>query len=624
MEAKLVAAQQWVLPLGGTATDPGSGPTVSGIDRVEVLVDAPGGDWQVATITGQGTPNATWSIDYLLPDLSARRPNGAWQLEVRAFDVAGNETVPGTQAKGLLNVDNTPPVVGLNSVPSIITQPLTLSGPVSETETVQTGVQRVELSFTGDGAFDADRTASAVLAFEDPPGATQFADWSGQGRGATCIEGGCPTAGASGRSGGAVAFASGEQQVLQITNASVPTDAYTLVGWFKTTCKDCGLFSVSSSDYLGSGIDRQIYLDRGYLCSDVVTYDDRRETVCSPKPYGSRYYSGDSWIMGAQTVGPGGHRLYANGQLISQGEVTGSIYGSTGTFYIGRSDVNGLRYYEGNLDEVKVFTSELSERQIFEMYRYWQPVTVAGPGALDTTWSQPLPADLEGFFQIDLTATDALGNRNNDRVDWGKWQGEIDLVAPRVRLSATYLYENSTRLVGYAEDLNLTEEGLKFPCPPEQRTTKRFCNTLVAPDLPQRLNAIEVSCTVFGLASTPQTIQVCDIYGRCATTSQATPLVYNVMAPWVNGTYLADAPTTMKTDLVYSTGTRWDGRVGAGSPPIDIEKGLERTSRFGADDTYWYDSGGVGVGTRRFWTTPGGGRAGAQSRDKHHLLGGEQ
>ena len=46
-----------------------------------------------------------------------------------------------------------------------------------------------------------------------------------------------------------------------------------------------------------------------------------------------------------------------------------------------------------------------------------------------------MPAGLEGNYQIDLTATDTLGNRNDERIDWNHWQGEIDTAPPRISIA---------------------------------------------------------------------------------------------------------------------------------------------------------------------------------------------
>ncbi len=61
---------KWTIPLNGTATDPGTGPTTSGVNRVEVLMGPNGGDWQPAQVVTTTNPN-TWSINYPLSSFDA-------------------------------------------------------------------------------------------------------------------------------------------------------------------------------------------------------------------------------------------------------------------------------------------------------------------------------------------------------------------------------------------------------------------------------------------------------------------------------------------------------------------------------------------------------------------------
>ena len=127
-------------------------------------------------------------------------------------------------------------------------------------------------------------------------------------------------------------------------------------------------------------------------------------------------------------------------------------------------------------------------------------VAQTGSGVLTSAWSAQVPAGLEGPYEIDLTATDTLGNRNDGRIDWNHWQGEIDTTSPRVSISVSYSGAGSTARTtysGYAEDLNLTEANLQFPC--QNPTVTRTYNTLTRPGEPQRLNRIDLTCSVSGI-----------------------------------------------------------------------------------------------------------------------------
>ena len=94
------------------------------------------------------------------------------------------------------------------------------------------------------------------------------------------------------------------------------------------------------------------------------------------------------------------------------------------------------------------------------LYQSWTQVAL-GSGMNSATWRAMVPRDLEGNYQVDLTATDVLGNRNDKRSTWGLWRGEIDTRPPRVGISSSSWYEAGVRrtdITAWAEDLNLTSD----------------------------------------------------------------------------------------------------------------------------------------------------------------------
>jgi uncharacterized repeat protein (TIGR01451 family) len=148
-----------------------------------------------------------------------------------------------------------------------------------------------------------------------------------------------------------------------------------------------------------------------------------------------------------------------------------------------------------------------------------------------TRWSAALPAELEGRFQIDLTGSDALGNRNDRRSEWGKWRGEIDTRAPRLALAVSYIGEapgpRFTIVSGSMEDLNLADSiGLTLDGQPAgcrfglaMTRYQRGYNTLTAPgDAAQRLNRVDFACEMSGHVLQTVRFQACDTFGQCAAT----------------------------------------------------------------------------------------------------------
>ncbi len=126
--------QTWYFDLEGTASD-----SSSGLASVEVLFDGgpglPYGGWQAARID---TATGKWYLDYTFPlsvtDLNlVPNPSGSYALRLRATDKVGNITeITDPQPA---RMDNEAPVASLFNLnpTAVITQPLTLSGVVTDT-----------------------------------------------------------------------------------------------------------------------------------------------------------------------------------------------------------------------------------------------------------------------------------------------------------------------------------------------------------------------------------------------------------------------------------------------------------------------------------------------------------
>ncbi len=232
-----------------------------------------------------------------------------------------------------------------------------------------------------------------------------------------------------------------------------------------------------------------------------------------------------------------------DGALAATGVRGSSSFGVAGAISFGYAPAAGQDYLSGALDQVQMFGQALSVQQVRGLFQSWAPVALAssGSGVNSTTWSATVPRNLEGNYQIDLTASDVLGNRNDKRSTWGLWRGEIDTSPPRVGISYNSYYAAGvayTEINAWAEDLNLTTDGLVFPCslassgvnnaltslaPTAPGTLSKSFNTLTPTgDTRQRLNRINVSCKIKDLFYTPGsaqgaqagvTILACDIFG---------------------------------------------------------------------------------------------------------------
>ncbi|RIK36526.1 MAG: hypothetical protein DCC55_27010 [Chloroflexi bacterium] len=176
--------------------------------------------------------------------------------------------------------------------------------------------------------------------------------------------------------------------------------------------------------------------------------------------------------------------------------------------------------------------------------RPWQSATLAqrGAGFTTSTWTIKAPANLEGQVQIDLRATDMLGNVS---LIGNVWRGLIDTRTPRLTLTAkatgaSYLdpATNTRRYaISYlcaAQD-NYLDEG-RFQCPGEQLPppVRSFENNAALqtlfPDWSIR-SGLAISYTQWEASAQPSaTIRACDIYGHCATAQATLAAAAGVMA----------------------------------------------------------------------------------------------
>ncbi len=161
----------------------------------------------------------------------------------------------------------------------------------------------------------------------------------------------------------------------------------------------------------------------------------------------------------------------------------------------------------------------------------WRAATLLQPSGLSTStrWSIDVPDAMEGYFQIDLRATDSLGNETVSR---RVWSGIIDTRAPRLSLTATATgrtLQAGTRVeVGYAcaaEDLFL--DLAKFDCPgvsakPATRTelAASSLKTALQTTFPGMAVIAKLSVSYNSWeASTSKnfTLKGCDIFGNCSS-----------------------------------------------------------------------------------------------------------
>ena len=530
----------WTVPLDGTVNDPNlsSGDPGSDVasDGVHVtLLDTEGNP------AGQGRQAATlngnhWTADY---DFYEADATGTYTVSVAARDKVGNSSTTNLLT---VRLDTTAPRASLDSagdVTDTITTTLTLRGTVTDTGSVAAGVARSEISFQPVEQIHVVEDALLLMHLDEEQGATRFADDSIHGHPGTCSGQSCPTAGQSGKVDQAVRFDGSNDYIEVAHNDRLNAGKdLTLAAWVKLNSpgvdqKVMGKTPIGSGYLLGVAYSRlypEVWDNAGTKFSGL---------------WGSGSIPSLEWTHLALTWHSGGDMIgYINGQEVGRIAASANPIGAnTNPLRIGAApwNVNSFQV-RGLIDELAVYDRALSADEVKTLYEAgnvsWADTTLAasGEGIVETTWSHPVPDNLDGIYRINVRGTDTLGNRAT-RPAWDVWRGQIDTLAPRVELSVTiqYTLPVQTRYECWAQDFNLYERlsdeddvpaEYDFQCPcedlaPADTTYERvfyhevsaWYRTVISDTTrPYELTA---SCTVPGVPTYPVTMKACDVHGNC-------------------------------------------------------------------------------------------------------------
>jgi hypothetical protein len=183
-------------------------------------------------------------------------------------------------------------------------------------------------------------------------------DWSGHGHHGTLIN---DPQWEAGYHGGALAF-DGRNDYI-----SVPIDVsetqYAAALWFKTTNGNCGLMAVVDSDLGGGGHDRHIYLADGNI---RIRLWDTEEIATA----GLNLANG-LWHHVAYTYGTtiGGQSVYVDGVLRASGTKNASDFDWQRHVNIGFSNDASNNYFEGVMDDVRIYDKALTLDEVKETMR---------------------------------------------------------------------------------------------------------------------------------------------------------------------------------------------------------------------------------------------------------------
>lgn len=142
--------------------------------------------------------------------------------------------------------------------------------------------------------------------------------------------------------------------------------------WFKTSQNNGGLFSVEDfKEEVSDGHDRHIYLSGGNIYARVWN----NEIIHS----NGKNYADGNWHHVAHVVGPSvpGQRLYVDGDLVASGAKFASAFNWQDRVYIGFSVDAQQDYFNGLIDEVRIWRKALTQNEI----KNWKdkPVNMSHP-----------------------------------------------------------------------------------------------------------------------------------------------------------------------------------------------------------------------------------------------------
>jgi PKD repeat protein len=187
--------------------------------------------------------------------------------------------------------------------------------------------------------------------------------------------------------------------------------------WFQTTTTSGGkiLGFGSSRTFSSSSFDRHIYMtDDGRLVFGV--YSGGAHIAASSKSYND----GD-WHQATAQLGPGGLRLFVDGELVATNTNTTSAENTTGYWRVGGDRISGWpgapssSNFAGRIDEVAIYPNELTPAQIQSHYQIGRgQVTNEAPTASFTIANSGMTLSVDGS-----ASTDADGSVASYAWDFG-------------------------------------------------------------------------------------------------------------------------------------------------------------------------------------------------------------
>jgi len=225
---------------------------------------------------------------------------------------------------------------------------------------------------------------------------TTAVDWSGHGHHGTLING---PQWEAGYYGGALAFDGRNDYVSVLLDVS--ETEYAALLWFKTTNGNCGLMAVVDSDLGVGGHDRHIYLTGGNI---KIRLWDTEEIETAGLNLANGLWHHVVYTYGA-TIG--GQKVYVDGLLRASGTKNASDFDWQRRVNIGFSNDAANNYFEGVLDDVRIYNKILTQAEVQQTMRgdpllAWSPNPTNGstPYIRDATPLSWSPGDMASQHDV--------------------------------------------------------------------------------------------------------------------------------------------------------------------------------------------------------------------------------
>ncbi|MBI1296143.1 hypothetical protein GC175_14410 [bacterium] len=569
---------RWTFTVDGQASDPalnnGQGTPGSGVDPagLRLFINAEDGTpliEQPVTLSG-----VNWTTTVELPS-AIGDPSGVYSMTVRAVDNVGNSAdfvtslrLDVSTAEVAIDADSavTDYITGAaaRSAARSTAAAMSLSGVISNSM----GIGAVEGAFLSITQTTALSGTVMILNLDEPNGEVWFEDATLNQNAAYCVPSligpgdpgpfvagrsaraaaTCPSSAALGRVNNGVYF-DGATLLQVADDPSLDFDVetgFTVQAWIKTTATDVTILSKYAPPIVPLGAARADAAGQGYALainpSGMVIWQLNGVDVVTANKIP---VNDNEWhhIAGVVRRSNGEAVLYVDGFDVGYSGLDESVENNAG-FDIG--GVNGVfsRRFVGFIDGVMVSRRDLGQDEINIVKNMadlaWLPaVFTKTSGGLTTddpvvgTWSLPVPANLEGFYQLDLRTTDGMGRifrRGN------QWRGVIDNLAPRITVQAgatgvLYL-DPVTGAPRYdieitdvtAADLHLDRAGFVTSCGNGVQPTPDYIDAAwkenFFPGITLR-NQLTVQCHFWATEANPSVdVTACDSFGQCTTVNQ--------------------------------------------------------------------------------------------------------